>query len=225
MIFIIRGHIRNAFEKKDLYNLIKETYVIYPDLKIFIHTWNIFANNISWDKKRKVNNTIVNEEVIKAYFDDLSHLINHIISDDDSKIELIGNIHGNIKNTIAPVLGWKNYWYGKHKIIDYIYNQKNINKNEIVVNCRFDVTMCCNSLSKEKIIYFLKKHKETIFTKNIFLNTINKNLGVDNIYIGNVNTMYILIYKFFSDLDEILKISKTRHQEQLVYIINNTLFD
>lgn len=224
MIFIIRGHIRDAFKKQDLYNLIKETYVIYPDLKIFIHTWNIFANNISW-KKREVNNTIVNEEVIKTYFGDLKHLIHHIIIDDDSKIELIGNLRGNINNALAPIVGWKNYWYGKYKIIDYIYNQENINKNEIVVNCRFDVTLCCNSVTNEKIIDFLKKHLETIFTKNIFLDNKNKNLGVDNIYIGNVNTMYILTYKFFSDLDEILKTCKTRHQEQLVYSMNNTLFD
>ena len=224
MIFIIRGHIRDAFKKQDLYNLIKDTYAIYPDLKIFIHTWNIFANNISW-KKREVNNTIVNEEVIKTYFGDLKYLIHHIIIDDDSKIELIGNLRGNINNALAPIVGWKNYWYGKYKIIDYIYNQENINKNEIVVNCRFDVTLCYNSVTNEKIIDFLKKHVATIFTKNLFLDNKNKNLGVDNIYIGNVNTMYILTYKFFSDLDEILKTCKTRHQEQLVYSMNNTLFD
>ena len=77
MIFIIRGHIRDAFKVQHLYNLIKETYTIYPDLKIFIHTWNIFENNISW-KIRRVNNTIVNEEVIKEYFGDL---MNNILFD------------------------------------------------------------------------------------------------------------------------------------------------
>tara|TARA_B100001093_G_scaffold359095_1_gene343699 strand:+ start:816 stop:1490 length:675 start_codon:yes stop_codon:yes gene_type:complete len=224
MIFIIRGHIRDAFKVQHLYNLIKETYTIYPDLKIFIHTWNIFENNISW-KIRRVNNTIVNEEVIKEYFGDLKHLIHHIIIDDDSKIELIGNLNGNIANAVAPILGWKNYWYGKHKIIDYIYNQENINKNEIVVNCRFDISISSHSISNEIIINFLKKHLETIFTKNLFLDNNNNNLGIDNIYIGNVNTMYILIYKFYSDLDEILKLCKSRHQEQLVPIMNGILFD
>ena len=48
MILVIRGHIRNSFETKELYNFIEELYNIYPDLKIFIHTWNIFANSVSW---------------------------------------------------------------------------------------------------------------------------------------------------------------------------------
>ena len=57
MILIIRGHIRNSFETKNLYNLIKEIHIIFPGLKIFIHTWNIFANNISW---RNIN---INEQI------------------------------------------------------------------------------------------------------------------------------------------------------------------
>ena len=47
MILMIRGHIRESFETKKLYELIKELHTIFPDLKIFIHTWNIFANNVN----------------------------------------------------------------------------------------------------------------------------------------------------------------------------------
>ena len=94
MILIIRGHIRKSFETKQLYNLVKELYIIFPDLKIFIHTWNIFANNISW-RNITINETSVNDKIIYNYFDDLKHLVKNIIIDDNSKINLIGNLYGN----------------------------------------------------------------------------------------------------------------------------------
>ena len=80
MILIIRGHIRNSFETKKLYNLIKEIHTIFPDLKIFIHTWNIFANNISW-RNININEQIVNDKIIYDYFDDLKYLIIKILKE------------------------------------------------------------------------------------------------------------------------------------------------
>jgi len=82
MILIIRGHIRKSFETKELYNLVKELHIIIPDLKIFIHTWNIFSNNISW-RNITINEQNVNDKIIYDYFDDLKHLVKHIIIDDD----------------------------------------------------------------------------------------------------------------------------------------------
>ena len=76
MILIIRGHIRKSFEKKELYNLVKKLHIMIPDVKIFIHTWNIFSNNISW-RKININNKSVNEKIIYDYFGDLKHLIKH----------------------------------------------------------------------------------------------------------------------------------------------------
>ena len=85
MILIIRGHIRKSFENKQFYNFIKKIYEIYPTLEIYIHTWSIFANNISW-REIEVNDNIVTEDTIYTYFDDLKHLIKNIIIDDDTKI-------------------------------------------------------------------------------------------------------------------------------------------
>jgi hypothetical protein len=67
MILIIRGHIRKSFETKQLYNLVKELHTIFPDLKIFIHTWNIFSNNISW-RNITINQQNVNDKNIYEYF-------------------------------------------------------------------------------------------------------------------------------------------------------------
>ena len=224
MILIIRGHIRNSFETKDLYNLIKELHIIIKDLKIFIHTWNIFANNISW-RKIVINNEIVNHKIIYDYFDDLKDLIKNIIIEDDTKIKLIGNLSGNLSVTgNMPILGWKNYWYGKHKIIDSIYNLP-IDKNEMVVNLRFDVMDNSNSFNKKTIVNFIKNNNNLIFKKNIFLFNDEKHTGIDNIYIGNINTMYKLINKFFYELDDILIKNQIHNHEFLVYRINSMLFE
>jgi hypothetical protein len=129
-------------------------YNIFPDLKIFIHTWNIFSNNISW-RDINVNNEIVNEETIYNYFGPLSSCIKQIIIDDDKNIQLIGNLNGKINNGPMPIIGWKNYWYGKYKIIDYIYNQF-INEDEMIVNFRFDIFNNSNNFDKELIVNFIK---------------------------------------------------------------------
>ena len=223
MIIVIRGHVRNSFETNQLYNFIEEVHNIYPDLKIFIHTWNIFANNISW-RNIDVNSAEVNNELIYKYFGKLSNCIKHIIIDNDKDIKLIGNLVGTINNGPMPIIGWKNYWYGKYKIIDYIYNQQKYDE-ETVVNLRFDLFSNSNNFDKNLIIDFIKKNNEIKFTKNQFLFDYEAN-GIDNIYIGNINTMYKLTNKFFYELDDILcKNNNTRNQERLVYRINEQIFN
>jgi hypothetical protein len=225
MIFVIRGHIRDTFRSGHLYNLIETLYHTFPDLKIFIHTWNIVSNNISWREEITTNNEVVNNEVIYNYFGNLSSCIKHIIIDDDTNIQLNGNLFGNINGGPMPIIGWKNYWYGKHKIIDYIYNNFNYS-DEMIVNTRFDVLDNSHNFNTESIVDFIKNNIQTTrFEKNVFFYNYESN-GVDNIYIGNINTMYKLANKFFYELDDILsKNSDTIHQERLVYRINDSLFD
>ena len=224
MILIFRGHIRDSFKTKELYNLTKKLYNVFPDLKIFIHTWNIFANNISW-REISYNSQPVNETIIQGYFDDLKHLIHHVIIDDDSKIQLIGNLCGNIGNGPMPIVGWKNYWYGKHKIIDFMINTTDIDETEMVVNCRFDIMKNSNNFNEKTIMDFILNHRNQHFTKNVFLFNDERHYGIDNIYIGNINTQHKLSTKFFYELDEILKKNKsTINQEFLVYRINYMLF-
>jgi hypothetical protein len=123
-----------------------------------------------------------------------------------------------------PIIGWKNYWYGKYRIIQYIYDNFNYN-DEMIVNVRFDIYSNSNSFDKELVIDFIKKNSEIKFRKNIFLFDYER-CGIDNIYIGNINTMYKLTNKFFYELDDILiKNNDTIHQEYLVYKINTILFD
>jgi hypothetical protein len=160
-----------------------------------------------------VNTQIVTNELIYNYFDELSNLIKTIIIDDDTQITLIGNKEGKINNGAMPIIGWKNYWYGKFKIINYL-QKLNIDENELIINCRFDIN--CNSFSfnETQIIDFINQNYKKKFIKNIFFYKTEHHYGIDNIYIGNINTMHKLISKFFYELDDILSANKNiKNQE------------
>ncbi len=77
-----------------------------------------------------------------------------VIIDDDKNIKLIGNLDGKVSGGGQNLKGWKNYIYGKYKIIEHIYN-KYENKNEMVINCRFDVLENSNCISNKEIITFI----------------------------------------------------------------------
>jgi len=223
MIVVIRGHIRKSFLTEDLYNLIKEIYKIDPTIKIFIHTWNCFANGISW-RESPSNFNLVNEDIIFNYFKDLKTNIKHITIEDDKNITLIGNVNGTINGGSMPIIGWKNYWYGKFNIISDIYNS-DIDENETIINLRFDLLSCSSNTYFSMVLEFIKNNINLHYTKNRFLFDY-ENLGLDNIYIGNKNTMYKLAHHFFYNLDTILERYKdTIHQELYVFRENHKLFE
>jgi hypothetical protein len=224
MILVIRGHIRNSFKSKQLYEFVEVIHELFPEVQIFIHTWNIFANNLSW-RNIDANNDIVNEEIIYNYFGTLKSLIKHIMIDDDTQIQLRGNLIGNINNNNMPIIGWKNYWYGKYRIIDYIFTHQETPKDEIIINMRFDLFDNSNNFEKEELISFIKNRSNEKMIKNAFL-LQDENKGIDNIYIGNINTMHKLTNKFAYELDDILSENKdVYHQEALVYRLNEKIFE
>jgi hypothetical protein len=239
MILILRGHIRSAFDNNELINLIKAIYKFEKDLKIYIHTWNIFSSNLSW-RPINQNNTIVTPQIIFEYFNELSHLIKIIIIDDDNEIKLHGKTDGVVCNTLMPLKGWKNYWYGKYKLIYNIYNVFNIcnmyntyhmfdpkpniiAKNEMIINMRFDILNNSNSFNDNIIINFIKNNSKKIFKRNQFLDK-DEFTGCDNIYLGNIYTMFKLARIFFYNLDIIMKNNmELKYQEFLVMRINDKI--
>jgi len=217
MLLILRGHIRNSFKDDKLYHLIESIDKHIPNLSIYIHTWNIYANTISWRCVEK-NDSSVSDIDIYNYFKDLKHLIKHIIIEDESNINLIGKTDGLIGNSRSPLLGWKNYWYGKYQIINYMKEHLDLlSKNENIINCRFDVLENSNSITMNTLLPFILTHHDITLHKNMFLYD-HEHMGIDNIYIGNINTMYTLIRTFFYELDNILcSYPNIRHPEFLVF--------
>jgi hypothetical protein len=219
MLLILRGHIRDSFNNSDLYNLIKSITQIC-NLTIYIHTWNIFSNNLSW---RKINfdNNVVNKDVIYDYFKDLKVYIKEIIIDDDSYIILQGSRYGYICNTLCKKLGWKRYLFSKYRIIKHIIDNVHDNKN--IINMRFDIMCNSFSISASEIYSFINNNMDCSFYKNKFIfDSISP--GIDNIYIGTVYTMYVLLNHFHYNLDKINdKYIKEIHQEFLLFYENDEL--
>lgn len=220
MIIFLRGHIRDSFDNTALYDLIKK--LSYENnISIYIHTWNILQSNLSW-RHIDANYTRVTYGLIYNYFKDLCYLIKHIIIDDDSNLTYNGSTDGIIPFTHStPKKGWKNMWYGKYKMIHYIKSKHDI--SNFVVNMRFDIFNNSNNRSFDQIFNFINNNIYNNFNKNIFINN-DKLDGVDNIYIGNINTMCNLINSFHKNLDGILEkfsFYNINMQEAYVYYENS----
>jgi hypothetical protein len=215
MYLILRGHIRNSFDNNNLLDLIRGIVTICPELKIYIHTWNIFSNNISW-RKISTDSRTVTPSIIQDYFQDLRHLIQHIIIDDDANVKLLGNIDGNISRSNSPIKGWKYYWYGQHRIAKHLYDIET-NKSCLVINTRFDLLNNSNSIRKNVVFDFIKNSKTNPSDKNMFIKK-TAGPGIDNIYIGTLDNMYKLANHFHFNLDDIIcKYKQVFHPENLVF--------
>jgi len=196
----IRGHIRDAFNSQRLYNFLK-TISNYFIVKIYIHTWNKKANNISW-REYQENNEIITETMIRNYFNDLS--ITSICIQNDTDIELVGNTSGKLFSSKMPKIGWKNMWYGMYKSMNEIY--KNENDRTIILNTRFDVFTNSNKVTETQLLKWLDSTLLEInyqkINKNYFLRE-KQISGVDNQILGDKNTLYKLMYHFQNNLDDI----------------------
>jgi hypothetical protein len=93
----------------------------------------------------------------------------------------------------------------------------------MVLNTRFDVFDNSNSLTEKTIFDFIDKNQGLEMTKNSLL-WEKETFGIDNFYIGNIDTMYKLAYAFNNDLDDIeSKNGEIDHQEYFVLLVNNML--
>ena len=204
-ILILRGHIRESFDDDDLYHFVKKI-ITYGPIEIYISTWNVYSNNLSWRHVKK-DDRYVDKDTIYDYFRDVKDNIKHIIIEDDKNIKLIGNTEGNVGGGKMPLRGWKNMWYGNYNIIQYLSKIKS--SNEIVINTRIDILKNSNRLiyNNEILLTFIKYNigisNCSQINKNIFV--FNKEyVGIDNIFSGTIKTMQKLITHFQFNMDSII---------------------
>jgi hypothetical protein len=215
MILILRGHIRNSLDNDELYHLIQRLSDFYAgNLEIFIHTWNVLQSSVSW-REMDENNVKVTDSMIQTYFREYANCIRHIIIDDDSLIELPGITTGLIGTTKCPIVGWKRYLYGSYQIVKYVYD---LYVDSVAINVRFDVVTnaFCHFTIDEIANYAGKfnENKEMIQ----YISPAKPVIGVDNIYMGRIKYMYILLKHLLFNLDEIIpKYPKLKHQEFLFF--------
>lgn len=217
----IRGHIRDGLTDTSLleyiYRLQQENLV-----DLFLHTWNESEAKKSYRNLDYTTLIAVDESILYNYFKDLDREIKSIIIDDDSKINLIGNLEGTVCRSSCPLISWKRMWYGKHKVIQSVNNYKDY---DIIINTRYDVFT--NIMCKMPSVKFLRINcgkKMINFKYPAFAPSV---IGIDNYYSGCPENIIKLTAYFHNDLDNIIsKYHDTNYQEELVYkfaIDNNLL--
>lgn len=206
---ILRGHERNTFKTPELSNLLYKLSQLYS-IDFYMHTWNTSVGEISWRACKEYELYPINEELVKTYFSSIQ--IKSLQIDDETNIELYGDLNGRVCCGPCPRIAWKRMWYGKFKAIETV-KKSGINY-DFVINTRFDI------LKFQSESTLLEKVKE-VFNKRTVLQVYFMQQepipGIDNFYISNTQILYVLFKKFHECLGDIeIKYPKTWYTEYLV---------
>jgi len=179
---MIRGHIRESFQTKTLYNFLKKLESLYT-VDFYLHTWHKSEARSSW-RKLSPNMFDVNEKLIADYLKNIK--FKKLIINNDYKIDIVGEKEGKVG--LMPLIAWKRMWYGKYEIINYVYKE-NI-QYDAVLNFRWDNFICLSSnkiITEDMLFYNIKKYllmidpiNKIYFIKDVLF------YGVDNYYIGKI---------------------------------------
>lgn len=213
---MIRGHVRDSFQDDQLDQFLLLLGKEF-DVSIHIHTWNVSEarKGSSWRHLDFQNLFLVDRYKYTSYFSLLNQKkIKHLYIDDDSKINLNGNLNGIICKTKCPVIGWKRMFWGQNMIIKKIYDSKK--RYDAVLSIRPDLFTRFNVSTKDivKMIFDFKSKQISFLNDRISDNCVE----VDNCFIGKVDFVYELIKSMHEDLDSLLdRYPNTFYQESLVY--------
>ena len=233
---LIRGHEREVTKTTGFSDFIFELSQNF-DLDIFIHTWNKNEAESSWRNLQSPSYEI-KEELIMSYFNRNLKNIKDLTIEDDSEIQINGDINGNLGEKLTnflpapvkhqyssrcPLIAWKKMWHGIFYAINKV--QKSKIKYKAVINTRFDIFNVHqnNTIKKEQfqannLLEFTKtyNHQNIIFMSN------HNCLGIDNYYIGKKDYIFELCENFHYRLDDIIMENKMvewlPHQEKLVFL-------
>jgi hypothetical protein len=211
LAFCIRGHIRDGLTNSGLADYISILEGYGHSVDLFLHTWNTSEAQSSYRKLNTDSSFAVTRSTLKDYFS--KHTIKQIIIDDDSKLQLHGNLEGKI-NT-CPRIAWKRMWAGKFKLVSHLHNNY-MHDYDLVVNTRYDkfTTKVCYTPVKNLL-------KMTTAGEGLSLkypHHYRHIKGIDNYYCGSLQAVYDITRAFHFSLDEIALQYRIRSwHEELFY--------
>ena len=207
---ILRGHERNVFKTPALSNFLYKLSQQYS-IDFYIHTYNKSVGNISWRSQSEYTVYPITDELVNNYFSNIT--IKSLQIDDETTIQLYGNIENRVCSGPCPRIAWKRMWNGKYKAIEAVY--KSGIKYDFVINTRFDIlNFHSESILLDKINEVYNKRSVI----QIYFLQQEPIPGIDNFYISNMQILYILFKKFHENLESIeMKYPKTWYTEYLVF--------
>ena len=144
IVFIVRGHIRDAFDTgshlEDFVKLLSEKYKV----TMYVHTWmskeckktwRHEASMYSW--KKTPEQLQVTEELIRSYFKQFSSILKKITLEDEEKTKLNGRTEGQLtKICTMPTKSWK---YFIHNLYTSLTKIDPEDRNKTIFSMRFDM--------------------------------------------------------------------------------------
>ena len=223
---LLRGHVKKSLDNDKLVNYINGLANLYNiDLYISTWNVREVRSTDTWRPHKDTlisnNDYTVTESKIRKYFSNCNITLKKISIFDDLKIKLYGELSGNVSGGNCPRLGWKKMWFGIFHGIKSIV-ETNI-KYDVIVNTRFDInelptwehyyTPPEKTLKKTKcgIHFFLKSRINSIVfpgfvrqtnswrsdpTKKHLFSVNDGQIGIDNLYVGELYKMHKLVSEF-----------------------------
>jgi hypothetical protein len=214
---IVRGHTRSSLDDLRLLSLVARMEKIF-EIHMYVQTWKIVQNNLSWRRVDTIEKEVT-EQQIRNYFQNRE--IKSISILDDSTIDHVGNIEGNIGKTPCPIVAWKNMYYGmmdaSSRVLDFE------NPNSITLQIRFDMLSNNFSPSENGMIEFAEREYSVLEGGNegderLRFMRMECFLGVDNTFMATASDMNRFINYMYYDMDRILDVHKlTFHQEYIAF--------
>lgn len=213
---VLRGHIRSSFDDGRLKSFVDRICEEF-DVGIYVQTWSIVQNGLSW-RALEVVDDAVTEERVRGYLG--GDRIRSIRILDESEITHHGNTEGKIGRTPCPVLAWKNMYYGKFIASKSVLDRER--PDSVNIQMRFDVLSNPFSPSERELLdYFVRDFN--LFDgsdreERIRFMIMHCFLGMDNVYMATAEDMHRFISYMYYDMDRILKFhNRTRNQEHLAF--------
>lgn len=213
---ILRGHIRSSFGDGRLKGLVDRISDAF-DVGIYIQTWNIVQNGLSWRRLHAVEDVVTEERVVEYLGNDRIRDIKIL---DDSKIRHHGNTEGRIGRTPCPVLAWKNMYYGKFVASKSVLDKED--PKSVNIQMRFDILSNPFSPNESELMEYFTRERDFFEgddqEESIRFLRMRCFLGVDNVYMANAEDMHRFISYMYYDMDRILHFHRrTIHQEHIAF--------
>ncbi|MAP67464.1 MAG: hypothetical protein CMF80_07190 [Candidatus Marinimicrobia bacterium] len=144
LVFVLRGHIRDAFDDnskiKDFVKLLSQKY----NIVIYVHTWNKKeckktwrheASMYSW--KKTPEELKVTKDTVMEYFSDFKHLIKKISLEDEELVKLNGRTEGQLtKICTMPTKSWKYFVHNLYTSLTEILPE---DRHKTIFSLRLDM--------------------------------------------------------------------------------------